>query len=226
MVRRGEDEDEVEGAMPTPVDAREYQRSRAYQIWSYSDTGHELTVEEQLFCRSYIVDRNEVAAMRRLGYGDELTNATLKRRAERMLANPEVQGCIEVLARKMMDNLQIEAENVNRTMAAIAFADPRQIMEWDSNGVQLLHSKYLTREQALSLKSVKMGKEGIQIEFADRQRALEFLGKQLGVSNDENELARAAAEGAARGAMDKILEITERMRPASQQVVEGSTGDS
>lgn len=215
------EEDEGNGGEVVQYDPREHQRSRAFQIWSYSDTGHDLTVEEQLFCRSYIVDRNEVAAMRRLGYGDELSNASCRRRAQIMLNNPEVQGCIEVLAKRMMENLQIEAENVNRTMAAIAFGDPRDIMEWDANGVQLLHSKFWTREQALALKSVKMGKEGIQIEFADRQRALEFLGKQLGVSNDESEIARAAAEGAARGAMDKILEITERMRPEPKSETDG-----
>lgn len=199
-------------------DVLEYRRSRAQEIWSYSDTGHELTVEEQLFCRSYIIDRNPVAAMRRIGYSEEMPNSACKHRAARFLANPEVQGCIEVLATKMMDALQIKAEDVNRAMASIAFFDPRQVMQFDNGGVQLMHSKFWSREQAMNIKSVKMTKEGIQIDFNDRQRALEFLGKQLGGYNEETEMARAAAEGAARGAVDKILEITERMRLAAPVV--------
>lgn len=205
---------------------REVQRGRAYQIWSYSDTGHDLTVEEQLFCRSYIVDRNSVAAMRRLGYAENMSVASLKYRADRMLANPEVQDCIAVLAKRMMDNLQIEADNVNRHMASIAFADLSSVIEFDHNGVRVLHSKYWTPDQRNSIKSVKMGKDGIQIEFHDKMRALEFLGKQLGQVDSDADMARAAAEGAANAAMNRILEITDKMRgsppPASEQVIDQS----
>lgn len=191
-------------------DPRPLQRGRAYQIWSYSDTGHELTVEEQLFCRSYIIDRNEVAAMRRLGY--DMDAGVLRRRAQKMLLNPEVQGCIEALAKRMMDNLQITAERVNEGMAAIAFADLGEIMEFDHTGVRFIHSKYWTKEQRMALAGVKMTKDGVEVKFHDRSKALEFLGKQLNLVDDEKEMARAAAEGAARGAMDKILEITQRMK--------------
>ena len=193
-------------------DPRPQQNARAYQIWSYSETGHDLTVEEQLFCRSYIVDRNAVASMRRLGYDQDA--ATLRRRAERMLANPEVQGCIEVLAKRMMENLQITADRVNAGIAAIAFSDLSQVLEFDHNGVKLLHSKYWTKEQMVALKSVKMGKEGIQVEFHDKQKALDMLAKQLNMVDDEKELAKQMAKGAAEAAMEKILEVTNRMRPA------------
>lgn len=193
-------------------DPRPVQRSRAFQIHSYSDTGHDLTVEEQLFCRSYIIDRNDVAAMRRLGYGEELSNQTLKGRAERMLRNPEVQSCIEVLAKRMMDNLQITAERVNEMAAAIAFFDIGEVAEFDHMGVQFVHSKFWTKNQRMAVASVKAGKDGVEIKMHDRQKAIDFLGKQLNLVNDEKEMARMIAEGAAAAAMDKILEVTDKMR--------------
>lgn len=193
-------------------DPREYQRSRAYQIHSYSDTGHDLTVEEQLFCRSYIIDRNTIGAMRRLGYSEELSADALKYRAERMLQKPEVQACIEVLAKKMMDNLQITAEKVNEVAAAIAFFDLGEVAEWDAGGISLIHSKFWTKNQRLAVASVKMTKDGIELKMNDRQKAIDFLGKQLNLVDSDKDAIRMAAEGAAAAAMDKILEVTEKMR--------------
>lgn len=202
-----------EGSDPNEVfDVRPVQRARAFQIHSYSDTGHGLTVEEQLFCRSYIVDRNVVAAFRRIGYAEE-SGFTLKSRGDRMLRNPEVQGCIEVLAKRMMDNLQITAERVNEEVAAIAFFDITEVMEFDHTGVQVMHSKFWNRQQRAAIAGVKMTKDGVELKVHDKQKALDFLGKQMNLVGDERDIARAAAEGAARAAMDKILEVTGRMRP-------------
>lgn len=195
---------------PVEYDEKEVHRGRAYQIWSYSETGHDLTVEEQLFVRSYVIDRNPVASLRRIGY--EEPAPTLKRRADRMLANPEVQDAIAVHAKRMMDALEITAEKVNQRVAAIAFFDPGEVMEFDHNGVKMIHSKFWTPEQRANVSSVKMGKEGIEVKLADRQKALDFLGKQLNLVDDEKELARAAAEAAAGAAMTRILEVTSNMR--------------
>jgi phage terminase small subunit len=202
-----------EGSDPDAVyDPRPIQRSRAFQIHSYSDTGHDLTVEEQLFCRSFIIDRNGVAALRRLGYAEE-SNATLKARAERFLRSSEVQDCVKVLADRMMQNLDITAEKVNREVARIAFFDLTEVMEFDHNGVQIMHSKFWNENQRAAIAGVKMTKDGVELKVHDKQKALDFLGKQMNLLGDEREMARAAAEGAARAAMDKILEVTERMRP-------------
>jgi len=192
------------------LEPEEYHKAVATQIWSYDDTGHDLTVEEQLFCRSYIVDRNPVAALRRLNYAG--TVPELKRIADRHLRNPEVQGCIEVLAKRIMDNLDITADRVNRRLAAIAFADRRRIMEFDHSGVRLIHSKYWTEEDAAALAGVEMGQNGIKVKFHDTMRALEILGKQVGIVDSEAEMARQAAEAGAAAALAKVFQTVERIR--------------
>lgn len=205
-----EDEDKV-----TPEQIEEHQRhaqnSRAYQIWAYSETGHDLTVEEQMFVRSYVIDRNDVAAMRRIGYVHE-DSRTLKRRAERMLASAEVQDAIKVQCERLMQALDITAERVNQRVAQIAFFDPGQVMEWDHNGVKMMHSKFWTEGQRANVASVKMGKEGIEIRLADRQKALDFLGKQLNLVDDDAERMRQAAAAAAEAAVGKVAEVVQRMR--------------
>jgi phage terminase small subunit len=196
---------------PVEVDEDVVKNARAYQIWSYSETGHELTVEEQLFVRSYIIDRNPVASLRRIGYVEE-SSATLKRRAERMLANTEVQDAIAVQAKRIMEALEITAERVNEQVAGIAFFDPGEVMEFDHNGVKMISSRYWSPKQRANVVSIKQGKDGVEVKLADRQKALDFLGKQLNLVDDDKEMARAAAEAAAEAATGKLLEVVTRMK--------------
>lgn len=206
-----------EESSPEMFDPRPVQNARAYQIFSYSDTGHDLTVEEQLFCSSYIIDRNEVAAMRRIGY-DDVPAATLKSRALKMMTNPEVQGCIEVLAKRTMDALQITAERVNEAVASIAFFDFRNVAEFDHSGIKFKHSKFWTKHEAAAITGLKVTKDGVELKFGDRQRAQEYLGKQLGMASDESDMTKAMAQGMAEAAINKIMEVTGRMRPKPVEI--------
>lgn len=190
-------------------DVETFRVARAAQIWSYSDTGHDLTVEEQLFVRSYIIDRQEIAALKRINYPHDLP--TLKRIAKTFLANPEVQGAIEFLAKRMMEQLDITAEKVQRAIAATAFFDPRQVVQFDEAGVAMLNSRYWTEEQAMNIQSVEMGQYGLKVKFYDGLRAREMLAKQLQLQPEEDTAAAAAAAKAgAEAVFDKIMDLFDK----------------
>lgn len=190
-----------------------YVKARAAEIWAYDDTGHDLSLEEQLFVRSYIIDRNPVAAMRRLGHHAE-DSKVLKRRADRYLSKPEVASCVETLAKRLMEKLEITAERVQRQMAAIAFFDPREVMTFDGYGVNLLHSRFWSPEQAAAIQSIKMGQNGVEIKLYDRLRASELLAKQLGVQPDDDAASRAeAARVGAEQVIHDILSYYDRTEP-------------
>lgn len=208
------------------VTPEEYQVAGAAQIWSHDDTGHDLTVEEQLFCRSFIVDRNPIAAMRRLNYN--FPPKQLDKMAKRHLSNSEVQGCIDVLAKRMMDNLEITAERVNEKLASIAFMDPRGVISFDHTGVQLLHSKFWTPEQMAALQTVEMGQNGIKIRFYNRMDAVKLLAQQLNIVDDEAAEQRRVAEAGAEAALRKIMDVAERKRQDlptpidDEEIIEGT----
>lgn len=190
------------------VDYEGYVQGQAQSIWSYDELPFDLNMEEHLFVRSYIIDRNPVAAGRRLGLADASPNM-LKARAAKMLAKTEVMEALEWLAKRMMEKLDITAERVQRKMAAIAFFDPREVMTFDGTGMHLMHSRYWTEEQAAAIQSIKMGQHGLELKMYDRLRANEMLAKQLGVQPDDSdsaEVARAVAEGV----MGKILTAFDR----------------
>lgn len=185
-----------------------YVQNNAVSIWEYTDTGHDLDPEEQLFVRSYIIDRNPVAALKRIGQNASVQ--TLKQRAQKMLANPEVGNAIDYLAKQMMARLEITAERVQRRIAAVAFFDIRQVAHFDTLGMRLLDSRFWSEDQAAAVQSIKMGNNGIEIKLYDGLRAAELLSKQIGLQPDETDAAQAARI-AADEAMVRIGQVIDRM---------------
>lgn len=185
-------------------------QAQAQEVWSFDELPYDLGLEDQLFVRSYVIDRNPVACMRRLGHRAD-DPKKLKARAQRHLSKVEVQEAIDFLAKRMMEKLDVTAEKVQRRIAAVAFFDPREVMSFDKYGVQLLHSRFWTAEQMQAIKKIKMGQNGIEIEMYDGMRAAELLGKQLGTipDSDTEEATKAGAEAV----MAKIGQIVDRLLP-------------
>lgn len=190
-------------------DYEEYAVATAETLWSFDDPGYDLTVEEQLFCRSYIIDRNPVAALRRLNYAGD--SPKLKRMANQFLARTEVKDCIETLAARMMAKLDITAEKVQRKIAAAVFFDPRDVLRFDGHRLQVLDSKFWSEEQAAAIQSVKLGKDGVELKFYDRLRASEMLSKQLGTLPEDDPLSAARAMG--DQVVKKLFEVFDRTVP-------------
>lgn len=189
-----------------------YVQAIAAEVWQFNELPFDLNLEEQLFVRSYVIDRNPVACMRRLGHRSE-DPAKLKQRVKKYLATAEVQAAVEFLAKRLMEKLEVTAEKVQRRIAAVAFFDPRDVMAFDKYGVQLVHSRFWTAEQAQAIKKIKMGQNGIEIELYDGMRAAELLGKQLGTIPDDTINNAEAAKAGAEAAMERIFSIFDRVVP-------------
>jgi phage terminase small subunit len=194
-----------------------YVQAQAQDIWQYDELPFILSLEEQLFVRSFVIDRNHVAAMRRLGHRGE-DSVVLKRRAQKYLDKADVQNAVDFLAKRMMEKLDITAEKVQRQIAAVAFFDPREVMQFDKYGVTLLHSRYWTAEQAAAIKTIKQGQNGVEIVLYDRLKANEMLAKQLGVQPDESDSAQSARL-AADETMDRIANILGRLAPGGKDAI-------
>lgn len=184
-------------------------RHNAQEIWSFDDLGFNLTIEEQLFVRSYMIDRNEIAALRRLGYVEQ-SREQVKRIAHRFLRVPEVQDAIAECAKRMMDRLEITADRVNQHIAAVAFTDVHDVVQFTDLGARILPSHLWPKHARIALKSVKNGQFGVNIEFHDKHKALDFLAKQTGLDSSEKDAALAQAESAAQIAVGKILDVVGR----------------
>lgn len=207
---------EVASLSEALVDYDSYVQAQAAEVWQFQELPFDLALEDHLFVRSYIIDRNAVAAMRRLGHRAD-DPKKLKARATRHLAKVEVQSAIEFLAKQMMERLDVTADKVQRQIAAVAFFDPREVMTFDKYGLSLVHSRFWSAEQAAAIKSIKQGANGIEIVMYDRLRANEMLAKQLGTMPDDD--TGEATKAGAEAVLAKIDQIVDRLLPDRAPVI-------
>lgn len=80
------------------------------------------------FCHEYIKDRNGTAAARRAGYTG--TQASLGTMASAMLKKVEVKAMIADAEARRLARTGVKADEVLRKLMAVAFADPRKLVEY------------------------------------------------------------------------------------------------
>lgn len=147
------------------------------------------------FAAEYLVDGNATQAAIRAGYSPKSANqagATLR-------ANAKVNAEIARLQARLANKLEISAERVLGELAKIAFADVRKVASWDGGLVLLRQSDEIDDDAAAAIESVGKTDNGVKLTMHSKTRALELLGKHLGLYVDrvkvENpeEIARAIA---------------------------------
>lgn len=94
----------------------------------------------------------------------------------------EVQDKISELRSKQSKRTEITADRVLSELAAIAFSDRTEIAKITEKGfVEFTPTDKLSSEVKRTISGIKEGKFGIEVATADKVKALELLGKHLGI---------------------------------------------
>lgn len=137
-----------------------------------------LTAKQDRFCREYLADMNATQAAIRSGYSDKTAHVS----GPRLLANVNVSKKIEALKAERAKSLDITAERVLKELARLAFGDPSEIVSVGERGkVTIKPTAQLTEDQRRTIASISEGPNGLKIKFADKLRALELVGKHIGL---------------------------------------------
>jgi phage terminase small subunit len=149
--------------------------------------------KQELFAAEYLTDHNATRAYIAAGYS--ATGAAQS--ASRLLRNTKVAELISQTQEKRMDQLDISAERVLATLAAIAFHDPRKFFNADSSAKQVTELDDVTAMALAGLEVSELFEDvgdqkhvyGLTKKFklADRLRALEMLGRHLKMFTDKVE---------------------------------------
>ncbi len=169
-----------------------------------------LTEKQQRFCDEYLIDLNATQAAIRAGYSERTANE----QGARLLAKVSVQEYVAERKADRRKRTEITQDMVLTELAAIAFAkttDYVKIIEqqatftsdegvriplYDENGkpvmvqnVQLEPTKNLDDTQIKAIAGIKQGKNGIELSMCSKERALEMLGKHLGMWTEKVEVS-------------------------------------
>lgn len=168
-----------------------------------------MTERQQRFCDEYLIDLNATQAAIRAGYAE-------KRAAEQayqLLQKTTVQGYIQKRKAERVQRTEITQDMVLRELANIAFSNAadyaavveKELMVENSNGemipardrdgnpvtyrtVEPVLTSALTEDQKRALSVIKRGRDGFEVKPYDKVKALELLGKHLGLWTDRIEV--------------------------------------
>lgn len=138
-----------------------------------------LTPKQKQFVAEYLVDLNATAAAVRAKYSE-------KRASEigyQLLQKTTVQAAVQKAMQEREQRTQITQDRVIQELAKVAFANGAAFARVVGGGtrVELTDTDQLTDDQRAAISCVKEGKYGIEVSTYDKVRALELLGKHLGV---------------------------------------------
>lgn len=139
-----------------------------------------LTDRQRLFVEEYLVDRNATAAAIRAGYSRNRADSA----GHRLKNLPRVREAIAAAQAERLRQVGLSRERVLEELARIAFADIRDFLTWDADGVRLRPMDALTAEQAACVAEIvesggKTGK-GLRVKLHGKLAALAALARLLG----------------------------------------------
>lgn len=148
-------------------------------------TGGKLTNLQRLFVQEYLVDLNARAAAERAGYSPK----TARHVVQRLLSHPRINEAIQDAIKTRESRIQISQDAVVQELAKIGFANMGQFVRWNDTGVQMVASSDLTTDQTAAIIEItdttnSVGNRNIKLKLGDKIRALELLGKHLGMFSD------------------------------------------
>ena len=167
-----------------------------------------LTAKQQRFADEYLIDLNATQAAIRAGYKEKYAHTN----ANKLLQNTTIQQYISERKADRIERTEITQDMVLKELANIAFsnaADYASIVEKDAmvevNGVTVpledadgnpikyrtvepVLTENLTEDQKRALAVIKKGRDGFEIKPYDKVRALELLGKHLGMWTEKVEM--------------------------------------
>lgn len=147
-----------------------------------------ITEKQKLFADEYLIDLNATRAYR-VAYKSIKTDEAAAVNASRLLRNANVAAYIQ----QQMDARQIRTEvtqdMVIEELAAIAFAKVTDYANIRHGQLVLKDTQELTDTQIKALAGIKDGKFGVEVKLNDKEKALELLGRHLGMFKDRVELS-------------------------------------
>ena len=163
-----------------------------------------MTKKQKRFAEEYLIDLNATQAAIRAGYSPD----TAKEIGCENLTKPNIRACIDKAMAERSKRTGVNADRVVMELAKVAFV----------NAVDVIDPKTATvKEDALSedtaaIQSVKVktfGDDGLEreIKMADKLKALELLGKHMGMFKDKVELS-----GVLDSEKTKLDDLLQQMR--------------
>ena len=166
-----------------------------------------MTNAQKRFCDEYLIDLNATRAYK-VAYPNCKKDETARANSSRLLTIANIQEYISEKQIEIEKRTEVTQDMVIKELANVAFSngtDFAQIVEreyeeniYDEEGnrigtkpkkykcLELTNTKDLTEQQKSAIAGIKQTANGIEIKTNDKVKALELLGKHLGIFKETN----------------------------------------
>lgn len=166
-----------------------------------------LTPKQKLFVDEYLVDLNATQAAIRAGYSTKTSNE----QGNRLLANVSVRTHIDQAMAERSRRTGVSQDRVIRELARLAFVNPDDVINLNSATVK----RDASEEDLAAIQSVKVKTSSSdtgemverEVRLNDKLKALELLGKHLGMFKDKVEI-----NGQVDVSMSKLNSILDQLK--------------
>ena len=164
-----------------------------------------MTKKQKRFVNEYLIDLNATRAYK-VAYPSVKKDETAAQAVSRMLRNVKVAAYIQERMEERQKRTEITQDRDLEELAAIAFARATDFAEIKDDCVIIKDTAGLTERQIKAITGIKEGKFGIELKLNDKEKALELLGRHLGMFKDRLEVSGLEDE------KKKLDDILEQMR--------------
>lgn len=171
-----------------------------------------LTDKQIRFVEEYLVDLNATQAAIRAGYKEKNARAI----GAENLTKPNIAEKIEKAMAERSARTEVTQDMVLKELAAVAFAngsdfarvvekplidplsgepvlDRKTGKQKTYQDVEMVPTEVLSEDKRKAIANIKMGKNGIEVISCDKVKALELLGRHLGMFLDKVETTGSIA---------------------------------
>jgi phage terminase small subunit len=148
-----------------------------------------LNEKQKRFCKEYLIDLNATAAYIRAGYSPKNAHVS----SAQLLAKPSIRACVDRAVAERSKRTGITVDRVVRELARIALADPAKIIDPDTGEIVTSDEDNNAAVASVRVKTTT-DKDGNpvtdrEVRLWDKNKALELLGKHLGMYTDNLKLS-------------------------------------
>lgn len=99
-----------------------------------------------------------------------------------LLIKADILRRIEELVNERRQNLNVDADNYDRAVGAVAFTDPIEVCEWDDDGLKVRAIEDIPAQARLAISEIRIDKDGAKsVKFHSRPQALSEVARRLGI---------------------------------------------
>ena len=143
-----------------------------------------LNERQKRFCDEYLIDLNATRAYM-MAYPQVKSSEVAKAAASRLLTDVNVATYIAERMKERQERTEVTQDMVVQELAAIGFAKATDYAEIKDGKVLIKNTDELPDVTKRAIAGIKMGRNGIELKLCDKEKALELLGRHLGMWNDK-----------------------------------------